>query len=260
MNETRDTHATGELDITQASCTTFRVFTLNAVRTALWQDTRQACDRALAEGLTFVLILHEASAFADESLLSDRDRQRAMHFRRANDRCNFILGRTVVHHLVRPQGVLMPRAFSLGHHGKPFLPDCPSFNLSHSGNWVACVISRTELVGIDVETFEHLQDYRDLLATTTHPAEHRSIDQSPPDRQLALFKRCWTRKEAVLKATGMGLSDDLRSIDVRLGENEPVLSHPVSLRLVDLLIDDERATISLALDTLAPGVDAMLVL
>jgi 4'-phosphopantetheinyl transferase len=260
MSGPHDIQAMSELDTAQASCTTFKVFTLNAVRTALWQDARRACDKALAEGLTFVLILREAGAFANEHLLVDEDRQRAMHFRRANDRDNFVLGRTVVHHLVRPQGVSVPYAFSLGRHGKPFLPDCPSFNLSHSGSWVACAVGRSEPVGIDVEAFEHLQDYRDLLATTTHPAEYRSIDEAAPDRRLALFKRCWTRKEAVLKATGKGLSDDLCSIDVRLAESEPVLSYPVSLRLVDLPMDNDQVTISLALDPSMLGVVVMLVL
>jgi phosphopantetheinyl transferase len=250
-----------ELDTAQASDTTFRIFTtVNTVRVGLWQDARRACDQALAQGLAFVVILYEASVFADERLLADEDHQRAERFRRARDRHNFVLGRTIIHHLVRPMGVSLPSAFSLGRHGKPFLPGCPSYNLSHSGSWVACAISRSALIGIDVETFEHLQDYRDLLAITTHPAERQSIDQAAPDRQLALFKRCWTRKEAVLKATGQGLSDDLGSIDVCLAESEPVLSYPASLRLVDLLVDDDRVTISLALDTLVPGVVVMLLL
>ncbi|WP_266168867.1 hypothetical protein [Dyella subtropica] len=64
----------------------------------------------------------------------------------------------------------------------------------------------------------------------------------------------------MLKATGKGLSDDLCAIDVRLAESEPVLSYPASLRLVDLLVDDDRVTISLALDPSVPGVVVMLVL
>ncbi|WP_266168861.1 4'-phosphopantetheinyl transferase family protein [Dyella subtropica] len=250
-----------ELDTTQASCATFEVFAVNAARTALWRDARQACDKALAQGFAFVAILREAGAFADEELLVDEDRQRAKRFRQTRDRDNFVLGRTMVHHLVRPKGVSEPSAFSLGRYGKPFLPGCPTYNLSHSDHWVACAISQSEQIGIDVETFEHLQDYRDLLATITHPVERRNIDQEmAPEKQLALFKRCWTRKEAVLKATGKGLSDDLCAIDVRLTESEPVLSYPASLRLVDLLVDDDRVTISLALDPSVPGVVVMLVL
>jgi phosphopantetheinyl transferase len=260
MSAPRGIQAISELYTTQVSCMTVRVFTVNAARNALWQDGRRACDKALAQGFAFVVILREAGVFADEHLLTDEDRERAKRFRRAGDRYNFVLGRTVVHHLVRPADASAPCAFSLGRNGKPFLPGCPTYNLSHSGSWVACVISRSELVGIDVEAFEHLQDYRDLVTTITHPAEHRIIDQTSPDRRLALFKRCWTRKEAVLKATGKGLSDDLCSIDVRLAESEPVLSYPVSLRLVDLLVEDERVTISLALDTSIPGIVVMPVL
>jgi len=233
------------------------ISTITVARTALWQDARLICDEALGRGLAFVAILREAGAFADEHVLADADRQRAIRYRQAGDRQNFVLGRTIVHHLVRPRGASVPYALSLGVHGKPFLPGCPAFNLSHSAEWVACAISPGDSIGIDVEAFLRLTDYRELLAATTHPAERRTIGEVEPDQRLALFKRCWTRKEAVLKATGRGLSDDLCSIDVGLAESQPVVGDPASLRLVDLLVDDDRLTGSVALDLSVSGVVVM---
>ncbi|GAA0763301.1 4'-phosphopantetheinyl transferase superfamily protein [Ideonella azotifigens] len=241
----------------EAGPTSFGISTITVASTVLWQDARLVCDQALGRGCAFVAILHEAGDFADEHVLADADRQRAMRYRQAGDRKNFVLGRTMVHHLVRPRGALVPCAFSFGVHGKPFLPGLPAFNLSHSAEWVACAVSPGESVGIDVEAFLRLGDHRDLLAGTTHPAERLAIARAEPDEQPALFKRCWTRKEAVLKATGKGLSDDLCAIDVGLAERQPLVGDPASLRLVDLLVGDDRVTACLALEKWVPGVVVM---
>lgn len=257
MNERCDNHAMSGSGATAAD-RAFKLSVIDAAPGALWRDAREACDRALAQGLAFALILHEADAFADDRLLDDADGQRAGRFRRDVDRRNFVLGRTMVHHLVRAEGAPAPCVLSRGHNGKPCLPGCAAFNLSHSGRWVACAVSRSEPVGIDVEVFDRLQDYRELLAGIAHPAERHCMAQAPPESRFTLFKRCWARKEAILKATGKGLSDDLCAIDVRLDESGPVLDHPLPLRLVDLLAGDDRVTISLALEASTPGVVVML--
>jgi phosphopantetheinyl transferase len=249
-----------EPDDAQAASAIFEISTtVNAACPTLWQQAREACAKALDQGHAFAVVLREADALADEGLLADEDCQRAARYRRSRDRHNFILGRTLVHHLVRPPNASAPCVFSFGRNGKPFLPGCAAFNLSHSDDWIACVVSHRILVGIDVETFQHLRNYLDLLAMTTHPAERCIIDQATAARRLALFKRCWTRKEAVLKATGMGLSDDLCSIDVQLDESEPVLGSPAYLRILDLPVDDDRISISLALDARVLGIAVMFV-
>lgn len=230
---------------------------IEAASAALWQEIRNACDDALAHGHAFVALLHGAEAWADARWLTDEDRLRAARFRQDSDRHNFMLGRNLVHYLVRPRGSTTPCTFSLGPHGKPFLPGAPAYNLSHSGRWVACVVSRNEPVGIDVETFARLGDYRDLLGVIAHPAERRSIEQAPMEHRLALFKRCWTRKEAILKATGKGLADDLQAIDVCLEQDEPVFDRPASLRLMQLSMPRDEATIALALSPSVSGVVVM---
>ena len=249
----------GAQDVSQEQHAGCRRIVIHATPEVLWQKARDACEDALTQGYAFVAVLHEAEAFADEHLLTDEDRQRAARFRQAGDRDNFVLGRTMVHHLVAPRGASMPCAFSIGPHGKPFLPGAPAYNLSHSGRWVACVVSRHEPVGVDVETFARLQNYRDLIPTITHPIERHYIERAPSDSGLALFKRCWTRKEAILKATGKGLSDDLQSIDVHLDQDEPVLDHPARLRLIHLPVSDAQATGALAVAPSVRGVVAMLV-
>lgn len=115
---------------------------IDAALDALWKQARIICDDALARGFVFVAILHGAEAFADDNLLTDTDRNRAARFLQAGDRYNFVLGRTMVHHLVRPMGASAPCVFSHGPHGKPFLTDSPAYNLSHSGRWIICAVSQ----------------------------------------------------------------------------------------------------------------------
>lgn len=232
------------------------VTVLHATAAALWHDARHACDDALARGFTFVLVLNGAEAFGDDSLLMDEDRWRSARFHQPSDRHNFVLGRTMVHHLVRSRGASTPYAFRLGPYGKPFLPNAPAFSLSHSGRWIACAVSRHDPVGIDLETFTRLGDYRDLLPAVAHPAERRCIGEAMPHERLPLFQRCWTRKEAILKATGVGLTDDLQRIDVRLDQDAPLISDPAPLRVIDLPLNDGQATAALAQ---APCVQATVV-
>ena len=234
-----------------------RLTIVQATSAALWRQARQACDAALAQGCSFVLVLGGAHAYADEDVLVEEDRQRAARFRQPGDRHNFVLGRTVVHRLVRPEAAPLPYRFSLGPRGKPFLPDAAAYNLSHSGRWIACAVSRCEPIGIDVETFARLSDYRDLVPAIMHPAERRCLEQAAPASRLALFKRCWTRKEAVLKATGSGLNDDLQSIDVGLDQEQALLDQPVPLRLLDLPLGEVPLTAALAHAPGTPAVMAM---
>lgn len=254
-----DIHTMSEQNNAQGEGTTCQLTTIKATHAVLWREARDICDAALARGCAFVAILRGAEAFADERLLADEERQRAARFRQTGDRHNFVLGRTMIHHLVGARDVSTPCAISIGSHGKPFLPGASACNLSHSGRWVACAVSQHEPIGIDVETFAHLKDYRDLLPTIMHPAERHYIDQARLESRLELFKRCWTRKEAILKATGKGFSDNLQTVDVCLDQNEPVLSHPAPLRLIDLPVDQEQVTIALALKPSVPGLVAMVV-
>ncbi|WP_233842643.1 4'-phosphopantetheinyl transferase superfamily protein [Dyella sp. 2HG41-7] len=232
---------------------------VRAAPSALWQEARDACDDALARDYAFVAILHGMEAFADDQILTDKDRERAARYRQPGDRHNFVLGRNLVHHFVRPCGISTPCEISVGARGKPFLPDAHAYNVSHSGRWVACIVHRDDSVGIDVETFVRMKNYRDLIEVITHPTERRYIEQAPTEHRLALFKRCWTRKEAVLKATGEGLRDNLQTIDVNLAQNEPVLDQPMPLRVMHLATDQDDATIALALNPSVRGVVAMFV-
>lgn len=104
--------------------------------------------------------------------------------------------------------------FGVGEHGRPFLRgvDCPySFNLSHSEGLAALVICEAE-AGVDIERVRPL--YRDVADMFFSPAENEALKQLDEAKRAEGFYRCWTAKEAVLKALGSGLSISGKSFTV----------------------------------------------
>jgi len=86
-----------------------------------------------------------------------------------------------------------------GEHGKPFLPQGPSFSLSHAGELAVLAVSPTP-VGVDVEKPRAVSD---TVARRYFQAEERAWMEADP---LNRFFCLCTRKEAVLKCCGRGLS------------------------------------------------------
>ena len=92
--------------------------------------------------------------------------------------------------------------------GKPFLPDGPSFNLSHSGDYVILGVSEHE-VGVDIE---QVRTYDERVAQRCFTEDELKWlkEQDNPD---AFFK-LWTVKEAIVKADGRGFGISPHSFSV----------------------------------------------
>ncbi len=110
-------------------------------------------------------------------------------------------------------------AFAIGHHGKPTIDGGPfdggpfdggpHFNVSHAGDWVALAVCPDRPIGIDIERPRPVS--RALPGRFFSSAEaSRMADLTAAAWEDAFFT-IWTRKEAVLKALGTGLSHDPRS-------------------------------------------------
>jgi len=88
------------------------------------------------------------------------------------------------------------------------------FNLTHSDGLAALGVSAAPELGVDVEQVRPLKE--DIAERFFSPGEVAALRALPEDQQLPAFYRCWTRKEAVVKAIGEGLSRPLDSFDVTL--------------------------------------------
>ncbi|MCG8469130.1 MAG: 4'-phosphopantetheinyl transferase superfamily protein [Gemmatimonadetes bacterium] len=108
--------------------------------------------------------------------------------------------------------------FELGEHGKPRLADARAepalrFNLTHSADLALCIVGTDGAVGIDVERVASVRNLDRLAERHFSESELAEwTDLSSEDRQAG-FYRVWTRKEALLKAAGLGLSRPLERVD-----------------------------------------------
>lgn len=106
--------------------------------------------------------------------------------------------------------------------GKPSLQKYPGvhYNISHSYNCVACVISDKYAVGIDVERIRIFSPY--VARKVCTPDELQRIYSNPnPDRE---FFRHWTLKESYIKAIGIGLSYSMKNISFQINSDGEIHS------------------------------------
>ena len=109
--------------------------------------------------------------------------------------------------------------FRYNAYGKPSLesPHTPlHFNISHSHEIALFAFAQHRELGVDVEYMDKDIDYNELAQHTFSRYEAAIVTALSSDAKRQGFFNCWTRKEAYIKARGMGVSLDLTSFDVSL--------------------------------------------
>jgi len=151
-----------------------------------------------------------------ERLLDVGERARADRFRFLRDRGRFIAARGRLRALLGRYAEQAPAQleFDSGPYGKPALRDTNGadqlhFNLSRSDGVGVVAIGLAEELGIDVERIRPFDDALAIAERMFGPEEHRALRALPEEAQPAAFFRYWTRKEAVVKSLGRGLSHPL---------------------------------------------------
>ena len=105
-------------------------------------------------------------------------------------------------------------AFKFGAHGKPLLRDDASlhFNISHSRNYSLLAFSREHALGIDIE--ERSREVSEHRLAMRYFSEPERELMETFDKTKQGFLEIWTRKEAILKARGDGLTVDIAAVNV----------------------------------------------
>ncbi len=181
-----------------------------------------------------VLRLGESHLAAIEQWLSPEECERADRFRLPELRRRFVASRGVLRSVLAGCVGCHPAElrFHAGPNGKPALATSPGlhFNLTHSHELVMLAVSRQCELGVDVERVRVMKDARAIARRFFTPREAAWIEaNSPADRDEGFF-RLWTRKEAVLKACGLGIAHGLDKLEV-LDEDggwRNVVRHPES--------------------------------
>jgi 4'-phosphopantetheinyl transferase len=160
--------------------------------------------------------------------LSGDERRRAERFRFAAHRDQFILGRGVLRHRLAAGLGCAPHEvrFVYGPQGRPELepawnPAGVVFSVSHVPGLVVLAFALRRRLGVDVETTRRVGDWQALAARVLSARERLALAALPPEAQTVGFLRAWTIKEACLKATGRGLTDDLDRLETEVNPALP---------------------------------------
>ncbi len=143
-------------------------------------------------------------------LLSDQRREQALKFKHEQGRKTCAAAYLLLCEGLRKEyGITEKPIFEYGEHGKPFIVGHPDihFNLSHCREAAICAIADRP-VGVDIES---IREYKDTLAHYTMNDEELAHITLSPDPAKE-FIRFWTMKEAVLKLSGDGIRNDMKTV------------------------------------------------
>jgi 4'-phosphopantetheinyl transferase len=161
------------------------------------------------------------------NLLSPEEQKRATRFRQLADQQRHMLGRGLFRLIAGQLTGHMARSVVIEKdvNGKPFLPQAPNWHLSvsHTGDWVVLAVDQVP-VGVDVEQINPRFIIDDLIPTVLSQTEQQAMTLHPDSHSF--FYELWTRKETLVKATGIGVTDEFVNIPALPG------THTVESRLI----------------------------
>jgi 4'-phosphopantetheinyl transferase len=152
--------------------------------------------------------------------LNIEERARAARFAFDLHRDRFIRGRYAMRSILG--GYLGMAAsevdIAYGSHGKPFLRGNTKlgFNMTHSDDLALLAVGVARDIGVDLEMLRAPQDMMALAKSLFSAEENNQFESLVEELRVPAFFNCWTRKEALLKALGTGLSLDAKTIHIGL--------------------------------------------
>ena len=165
-----------------------------------------------------------------ESIISADESARAARFYFPSLGARYIAAHGFLRDILARYLDLDPRtlSFSTNDYGKPRLSEVFSkyvldFNLSHSRDFALIAVTGGRQVGVDVEYMREEDSRAEIAARFFSEREVSDLRSLPPEQQETTFFHCWTRKEAYIKAHGLGLALPLDSFDVSLFPEEPAI-------------------------------------
>ncbi len=157
-------------------------------------------------------------------LLSSEEQERALRFRVERRRTEFVLTRGTLRTLLAQYLGITPQEVQFRYEvrGKPALEGESGlcFNVSHTDGLALMAFVMRRTIGIDVENLVRGVDAQRLAERFFSERERQVLRPLRGDELQAAFFRCWTRKEAYIKAKGDGLSLALHEFDVSIVEQD----------------------------------------
>lgn len=159
--------------------------------------------------------------------LSFEEQSRCSKFKFSKHRHQSLITRGLVRHVLSQynQSTLpFQWEFYNNYFGKPYIKNINSdnilyFNVSHTDNLIALVVSRHDKIGIDAERVNNVINIARISKTCFSDQENSDLEKFPENEQISHFYSLWTLKEAYVKACGKGLSIPLKDIEFSFTEN-----------------------------------------
>jgi 4'-phosphopantetheinyl transferase len=159
-------------------------------------------------------------------LLSRDEQAKADRYHFERDRQHFTVARGRLRELLSRYLGTDPAElrFAYSEYGKPRLEPEPSsfnFNLAHSGGFALYAFTAIGEIGVDLEFIRPEFTGDEIARRFFSPSEVACLSKLADEMRARAFFDCWARKEAVIKAKGLGLSLGLDQFDVALTPGQP---------------------------------------
>ncbi len=159
-------------------------------------------------------------------VLSEDEKERAEQFKFKEKREQFGITRAILREVIAASLVETKAEniiFNYGEHGKPGVTHTHmgkqiEFNVAHSGHYAFIGITVVNQIGVDIEEMKPSTECKSLARRCFSDKEAAQFKELSGEAQREMFFRCWTRKEAFIKADGRGISIGLNKFGVSLDE------------------------------------------
>ena len=155
-----------------------------------------------------------------QSPLSQEEIARAMRFHFKRDGNLFAGTRRSLRHVLSKYLPFCPEHinFDYGENGKPEVVNSQNkvglrFNIAHSGSFAIIGVTQNRRIGVDIE-HHHTADFLEIARRYFSECEYRELSTLPGEELAWNFYACWTRKEAFLKALGVGIGTMLTDVSI----------------------------------------------
>jgi 4'-phosphopantetheinyl transferase len=190
-------------------------------------DHREGLSKSDVHLWTARLTYHQSAITDLLQILDQGERMRAAQFSFERDRMRFIQTHAIVRQVLAFYCDLDAEAltFLSNRQGKPYLTRLAhgrdlQFSVSHSGDYFVLALRLDQVIGIDIEQTRDLPQAIDIAKRYFTPEESRALAQLEAADQRDAFFAWWTHKEAVVKALGLSLADNLRRVEFALDSTQ----------------------------------------
>lgn len=162
-----------------------------------------------------VYLVNLDSITIDTNILSAAELARTQNLRLPTQRTRIQKTRAILRYLLShyTQIAADKLAFNTGEYGKLYLPDQSiQFSVAHTHEYALYAFTLHSEIGIDIEQ-QRAIDYSAIAQRIMSTNEYEYWNERPTVQQAELFFQIWTRKEALVKCTGDGLSAPLKNLN-----------------------------------------------